>query len=166
MGSQAMKKLLSILIATFAVFGSFSASNAALPPAQVFIVSGSDINMVSRESKVPVSVQNNYDRQVRIRVHARSSDPAVTVQEFVSVTVPANSRKDALIPISVLSAGDYKIKVWVTTFTDIRIGKSEEIKLTANPDIEIVILLGFGVVILGLLGLGSYRMLARRRSAK
>jgi hypothetical protein len=71
-----------------------------------------------------------------------------------------------LIPISVLSAGDYKIKVWVTTFTDIRIGKSEEIKLTANPDIEIVILLGFGVVILGLLGLGSYRMLARRRAAK
>ena len=56
---------------------------AALPPAQVFVVSGSDINIVSRESKIPVSVQNNYDRQVRIRVHTSSPDPAVNAVKYV-----------------------------------------------------------------------------------
>jgi len=121
--------------------------------------------MVSRESKVPVSVQNNYDRPIRVRVHAVSSDPAVNVQEYVSVSIPANSRKDALLPVSVISAGEFKLKVWVTTFTDIRLGRSTEIKLTVNPDIELVILVGFGALIAVLVGLGGYRMVRRKGKA-
>jgi hypothetical protein len=108
-----MSKLIKALAAfTFVVFGAVTPVEAALPPAQVFVVSGSNINIVSRESKIPVSIQNNYDRQVRIRVHASAPDPAVTVAEYVSITIPANSRKDALIPISILSGGEYKLNVW------------------------------------------------------
>jgi len=156
-------KRLFIAIAVLGVFFSGQQSRAALPPAQVYIVAGSDINMVSRESKVPVSVQNNYDRPIRVRVHAVSSDPAVNVQEYVSVSIPANSRKDALLPVSVISAGEFKLKVWVTTFTDIRLGRSTEIKLTVNPDIELVILVGFGALIAVLVGLGGYRMSRHHR---
>jgi hypothetical protein len=137
---------------------------AALPPAQVFVVSGSDINIVSRESKIPVSVQNNYDRQVRIRVHTSSPDPAVNAVKYVSLTIPANSRKDALIPISVLSGGEYKLKVWLTTFTDIRIGQTVSMKLTVNPDIEVMIIVIFGSIIAILLGLGVLRMTRRNKS--
>ncbi|MFN5160156.1 MAG: DUF6049 family protein [Rhodoluna sp.] len=158
-------KRLFIAIAVLGVFFSGQQSRAALPPAQVYIVAGSDINMVSRESKVPVSVQNNYDRPIRVRVHAVSSDPAVNVQEYVSVSIPANSRKDALLPVSVISAGEFKLKVWVTTFTDIRLGRSTEIKLTVNPDIELVILVGFGALIAVLVGLGGYRMVRRKGKA-
>lgn len=139
------------------------AAQATLPPAQVFIVTGSDINMVSRESKVPVSVQNNYDRAVKIRVHARATNAAVNVSDYVSLTVPANSRKDALVPISVIASGDFTVKVWVTTFTDIRIGNTIDLKITANPDIEMVILFSFATVVLALIGLGAYRMLRRNR---
>jgi Family of unknown function (DUF6049) len=158
-----MRKLVGAFVIVLLGFSTTSSANASLPPAQVYIVAGSDINMVSRESKVPVSVQNNYDRPIRVRVHAISQDPAVNVQEYVSVRIPANSRKDALLPISVISSGEFKIKVWVTTFTDIRLGKSKEIKLTANPDIELAILFGFGTLIAGLLAMGSYRMISRRR---
>jgi hypothetical protein len=134
---------------------------AALPPAQVFVVTGSNINIVSRESKVPVSVQNNYDRQVKIRVHASSPDPAVTVQKFVSLTIPANSRKDALIPVSILSGGEYKLNVWVTTFNDIRVGENVSLNLTVNPDIEVFIIIVFGSLIAVLLVLGVIRMKRR-----
>ncbi len=134
---------------------------AALPPAQVFVVTGSNINIVSRESKVPVSIQNNYDRQVKIRVHASAPDPAVTVQNYVSLTIPANSRKDALIPISILSGGEYKLNVWVTTFNDIRVGETVEMKLTVNPDIEVFIIIVFGALIAVLLVLGVIRMKRR-----
>lgn len=137
---------------------------AALPPAQVFVVSGSDINIVSRESKIPVSVQNNYDRQVRIRVHTSSPDPAVNAVKYVSLTIPANSRKDALIPISILSGGEYKLKVWLTTFTDIRIGQTVSMKLTVNPDIEVMIIVIFGSIIAILLGLGVLRMTRRSKT--
>lgn len=139
---------------------------AALPPAQVFVVTGSNINIVSRESKVPVSIQNNYDRQVRIRVHASAPDPAVTVQKFVSLTIPANSRKDALIPISILSGGEYKLNVWVTTFNDIRVGETVQMNLTVNPDIEVFIIIVFGSLIAVLLALGVIRMKRRGNSGE
>jgi hypothetical protein len=139
---------------------------AALPPAQVFVVTGSNINIVSRESKVPVSIQNNYDRQVKIRVHASAPDPAVTVQNYVSLTIPANSRKDALIPISILSGGDYKLNVWVTTFNDIRVGETVEMNLTVNPDIEVVIIIVFGALIAVLLVLGVIRMKRRNTTGE
>jgi hypothetical protein len=159
-----IKSFAKLAIAVLVLLSFSSAAQATLPPAQVFIVAGSNINMVSRESKVPVSVQNNYDRAVRIRVHARATNAQVNVQDFVSLTVPANSRKDALIPISVISNGVFQVKVWVTTFTDIRIGKTTEIKLTANPDIELYILFGFGALIIVLVALGASRMVRRNKS--
>ena len=160
-----MSKLVKSLLAfAFVVFGVATPGEAALPPAQVFVVSGSDINIVSRESKVPVSIQNNYDRQVRIRVHASAPDPAVTVAEFVSITIPANSRKDALVPISILSGGEYKLNVWLTTFNDIRVGETVSMDLTVNPDIEVMIIVAFGSLIAVLIVLGAIRM-ARRNKA-
>lgn len=155
------KVLASALLVVLAIASPVA---AALPPAQVFVVSGSDINIVSRESKIPVSVQNNYDRQVRIRVHTSSPDPAVNAVKYVSLTIPANSRKDALIPISILSGGEYRLKVWLTTFTDIRIGQTVSMKLTVNPDIEVMIIVIFGTIIAILLGLGVLRMTRRNKS--
>jgi hypothetical protein len=154
--SKFVKALAVLVLLAFA-----TPVQAALPPAQVFVVTGSNINIVSRESKVPVSIQNNYDRQVKIRVHASAPDPAVTVQKYVSLTIPANSRKDALIPISILSGGDYKLNVWVTTFNDIRVGETVEMNLTVNPDIEVVIIIVFGALIAVLLILGVIRMKRR-----
>ena len=158
-----MKKLLAVSLILGTILFPISAQ-AALPPAQVYIVTGSAINMVSRESKVPVSVQNNYDRPVKVRVHAQSANNALNVTKFVSITIPANSRKDALIPISVLAGGKFNVKVWLTTFTDIRIGNSVNLKLTANPDVEQVILIGFGALVIALIGLGAFRMLRRGKA--
>lgn len=160
-----MKKLFVLLTFALAVGGSVSTANATLPQAQVFIVPGSDINMVSRESKVPVSVQNDYDRPVRIRVHAQTTNASLNVQDYVSLTVPANSRKDALVPVTAIASGSFTVKVWVTTFTDLRLGSTTEIKLTANPDIELFLLFGFAGLILILLALGVIRMRRRKQNA-
>jgi len=162
-----MSKFLKALVAvTLVCFGLATPVQAALPPAQVFVVTGSNINIVSRESKVPVSIQNNYDRQVKIRVHASAPDPAVTVADFVSLTIPANSRKDALIPISFLSGGEYELDVWVTTFTDIRVGQNVAMKLTVNPDIEVMIIVAFGSLIVLLMVLGVIRMSRRAKAGE
>jgi hypothetical protein len=157
------KTIRMILAAMFLVPVSFAPAQAALPQAQVYVVKGSNINMVSRDTKVPVSIQNNYNRAVRIRVHARSADPAVTVQDYVSLTIPANSRKDALLPVTIISNGKFTLKVWVTTFTDLRISNTTDLTITANPDIELYILFGFGIFIAVLVGLGAYRMFRRNK---
>ena len=87
------------------------------------------------------------------------------MQDYVSLTVPANSRKDALVPVTAIAAGTFTVKVWVTTFTDLRLGATNEIKLTANPNIEIYLLFGFAGLILVLLALGVVRMRRRRLRA-
>jgi hypothetical protein len=158
-----IKFLRIVLVSLFLIPLSFAPANASLPQAQVYVVKGSNINMVSRDTKVPVSIQNNYDRAVRIRVHARSIDPAVTVRDYVSLTIPANSRKDALLPVAVISSGKFTLKVWVTTFTDLRISNTTDLTITANPDIELYILFGFGIFIAVLVGLGAYRMFRRNK---
>jgi hypothetical protein len=160
-----IRKIFVLLTLALAVGSGVSVANATLPQAQVFIVPGSDINMVSRESKVPVSVQNDYDRPVRIRVHAQTTNASLNVQEYVSLTVPANSRKDALVPVTAIASGSFTVKVWVTTFTDLRLGATTEIKLTANPDIELFLLVGFALLILILLALGVIRMRRRKQNA-
>jgi len=160
-----IRKIFVLLSLALAVGSGVSVANATLPQAQVFIVPGSDINMVSRESKVPVSVQNDYDRPVRIRVHAQTTNASLNVQEYVSLTVPANSRKDALVPVTAIASGSFTVKVWVTTFTDLRLGATTEIKLTANPDIELFLLVGFALLILILLALGVIRMRRRKQNA-
>jgi hypothetical protein len=160
-----MTNILRLLLATlFLIPVSASSAQAGLPPAQVYVVKGSDINMVSRDSKVPVSIQNNYGRAIRVRVHAHSVDPAVTVKNYVSLTIPAHSRKDALLPIEVISSGKFKLKVWVTTFTDIRISNNTNLTITANPDVELFVLVGFGLLIAVLVGLGGYRMFRRSKT--
>jgi hypothetical protein len=160
-----IKKIFVFLTLALVIGSGVSAASATLPQAQVFIVPGSDINMVSRESKVPVSVQNDYDRPVRIRVHAKTTNASLNVQEYVSLTVPANSRKDALVPVTAIASGSFTVKVWVTTFTDLRLGETTEIKLTANPDIELFLLFGFAGLILILLALGVIRMRRRKQNA-
>ena len=159
-----MKKIVTAFFAILLSVGVTHPAEATLPRPQVFIVSGSDINIVSRDSKIPVSVQNNYDRSIRIRVHTRSTNPSLNVSEYVSLTVPANSRKDALVPINIISGGEYKLKVWVTTFTDIRLGQTVELNLTANPDIELVIMVGFAGLLFVLVSLGAVRMIRRGKS--
>jgi hypothetical protein len=53
------------------------------------------------------------------------------------------------------------VKVWLTTFTDIRIGNTVNLKLTVNPDVELAILISFAGLVIALIGLGSFRMLRR-----
>jgi hypothetical protein len=64
----------------------------------------------------------------------------------------------------VLSGGEYKLDVWVTTFNDIRVGKTVSMKLTVNPDIEIIIIVAFGTLIAVLIVLGAIRMSRRSKA--
>jgi len=68
-----------------------------------------------------------------------------------------------LLPVAVISSGKFTLKVWVTTFTDLRISNTTDLTITANPDIELYILFGFGIFIAVLVGLGAYRMFRRNK---
>ena len=134
-----------------------------LPKPLIFIVAGSNVRMVSRESKVPVSVQNDYPVAMRVHIHARSSNQSLVVTKSVSLIVPAESRKDALVPVTATAAGKFVLEVWLTTFTDLPLGTRTKINIDADPNFEILLLVGFGALILLLVVLGWRRMASLRK---
>ncbi len=142
---------------------SFAGSSNVLPKPLIFIVAGSNVRMVSRESKVPVSVQNNYAVAMRVHIHARSVNQSLVVTKSVSLIVPAESRKDALVPVTATSAGKFVLEVWLTTFTDLPLGTRTKINIDADPNFEVVLLVGFGALILLLVILGWRRMSSLRK---
>ncbi len=146
-------KLLNLVLVSVLAFGfSLSTSpaialNNDLPSERIFIVPGSTINLVARESSIPIAVQNNFDADITIQVHVRSNSPRVVIPKyFVQVVVPANTTINVQVPVRAIANGDVELRAWLESFTGHRIGKDVKIQMSVNADIEtaaIVLFLGF-----------------------
>ncbi|CAB4637418.1 unannotated protein [freshwater metagenome] len=145
---------------------SFPASAADTDTGAVSIVKGSTINLVSRESSLPVAVTNTLLGEVRVIVNLTSSSAKVLVEDSTfQLTIPAGTTINAQFPIRAIASGDVVMVAWLTSLSGIELGKRVPINLTVNPDIEtaaIVLFLSFVAV---LIVVGVYRTVRRRKTA-
>jgi hypothetical protein len=132
----------------------------------VAIVKGSAINLVSRESSMPVPVSNTLPGDVSVIVNLRSNSPKIVVEDSTTeLVIPAGTTMNAQFPIRAIGSGDVVMIAWLTTTSGVEIGNRVTIKLTVNPDIEtaaIVLFLSFVAV---LIVIGTIRTLRRRKTA-
>lgn len=164
-----MKKLALLLISALALVSSSPAlASSALTEGEenaVSIVRGSTINLVARESSVPVVVTNNLIGEVRVVVNLRSNSPKLNVLESsLEVVIPAGTTVNAQFPVKAIGSGNVVLVAWLTSLSGDEIGKRVPLKMTVNPDIEtaaIVLFLSFVGV---LIAIGTYRTLKRRRN--
>lgn len=129
----------------------------------VHIVPGSTINLVSRESNVPVRVQNDFDSDVTVHVHMSPSNPRVIVPNAVAITVPAHSAVNAKVPVQAIANGKVFLIVWLTTFSGLRLGKDSILQMNVNADIELAMLIGFGAIVIILGTFGAVRTVRKNR---
>jgi hypothetical protein len=130
----------------------------------IYVLRGSSINLVSRESKVPVAIRNTFDSDVRVQVHINPSNPRVIVPSAVEITVPGGETVNAQVPVKAVAQGKVFLIVWVTTFSGIRLTKDRYIEMTVNPDVEVTLLSAFGALVVGLGAVGAWRMIRRRKA--
>jgi hypothetical protein len=131
----------------------------------VRVVPGSRINLVSSESRLPIKIRNDYDTDVRVFVWTQPDALWITMPKATEVTVPAMTTTTALVPIEAISNGDSSIRVYLSSFTGVRMGESNWVEIHVERDIEPAILGGF-IVVVGALGIiGGRRMMRRRRGA-
>jgi hypothetical protein len=163
------KIALVIIIALAASMGlaampSFPSELAEAEPGAVAIVKGSTINLVSRESSLPVAVTNTLPGEVRVIVNLRSNSAKLVVEDStVQLVIPAGTTMNAQFPIRAIGSGDVVMVAWLTALSGAELGKPVPIRLTVNPDIEtaaIVLFLSFVAV---LIVVGVYRTLRRRK---
>ena len=132
----------------------------------VSIVKGSGINLVSRESSLPVAVTNTLAGEVRVIVNLESSSAKLVVEDStMQLVIPAGTTVNAQFPIRAIGSGNVVLVSWLTALSGRELGDRVPINLTVNPDIEtaaIVLFLSFVAV---LMVIGVIRTLRRRKTS-
>jgi hypothetical protein len=132
----------------------------------VSIVKGSGINLVSRESSLPVAVTNTLAGEVQVIVNLKSSSAKLVVEDStMQLSIPAGTTVNAQFPIRAIGSGNVVLVSWLTALSGRELGDQVPINLTVNPDIEtaaIVLFLSFVAV---LMSIGVIRTLRRRKTS-
>ena len=159
-----LKKLIAILLAVSSVFITVPAHALdTLNGEGVYIVTGSEINLVSRSSNIPIQIKNTFASDVVVHVFVRPTNQRVSVPASVEVKVPGETTVTAKIPVNAIANGKVLLRAWITTFSGIEIGRAVVLSMNVNADIELALLIGFASAIAILLGLGIVRTVRKNR---
>ncbi len=166
-----MKKLAIVLIVAIgaslglAAVPAFPAENPKTPSGSVSIVSGSEINLVSRESTLPVVVTNSYSGKAYVLVHLVSGSPKILVdKKVVQLELSGGETINAQFPVSAIGSGEVTMIAWVTSLSGIELGPRVPIKLRVYPDIENVAIVLFLGLVAALTVVGVIRTTRKRRA--
>lgn len=161
--SKVSRALAVLALAGSALLVGPAAGASEQPGFDIRILPGSTIHLVSKSSKLPISIQNNYPAEIRVQVHVASSNLDAIIPAVVEVTVPANTTYVAQVPVSAIADGDVTLHAWISTFSGLSLGKPVDLHLVINAEIENSALAGFTLVVAGLGIVGVMRTLAKRR---
>jgi Family of unknown function (DUF6049) len=139
-----------------------SAEKSELPGFAIRIVPGSSIHLVSRSSKLPISIRNDYPEAIRVQVHVAPSNLRALFPAAIEVTVPANTTYVAQVPVTAIADGDVPLKAWLTTFSGLSLGPAVGLKLSINAEVEDSLISGFAILVAGLGVAGVLRTRAKR----
>lgn len=152
-----MKRVIAALLSALIVFAPQVAQAETNDEVGVFIVPGSTINLVSRQSNIPIQIKNTFAGDVTVHLFVRPTTGKVIVQRAVAVKVPGNTTVTAKVPVQAIANGDVRMYAWLETFSGHAIGRSKLIHMNVNAEIEIASLIGFGALISALLIYGVIR---------
>lgn len=145
-----MKRLLALIIAL-----------ALLPlpsfGAEVEIVPGSNVNLVARDARIPVTVKNNTDETVTVLVYGKANSFRLEVLEPARVLIPPQSSAIAELPVRAIANGSVQIAVWVETKSGERLGEDVIIEINVAYDVELFLLVALAVAMFALIIVGIVR---------
>ena len=154
-----MKRLIALLFALLAI------SSPAVAEPDLYIVPGSEINLVARDGRIPVTVQNNGIAPVTAVLHGASTTFRLEVLGETKVEIPAGSSQLVELPVRAIANGPVQLRVWVEVDGK-EVGNSQLLNINVNYDIELFLLVSFGFLMFALIVVGIFRtvMKFRRRS--
>lgn len=129
------------------------------------VVPGSQINLVARDARIPITVSNPALMPIEVVVRAESTSFRLEVLESVTVTIPAQSTEIAEVPVKAIANGPVQLRVWLEVNGE-RVSEEQLITINVNYDVELFLLVSFGVVMFALVIVGVARtaLKLRRRS--
>ncbi len=167
-----IRKLISIVVALALVMLSGSGTQAATttePPAdypRVHFVPGSNINLLSSSSNIPLRIQNDYREDVVVHVHAIATNGRLVIPAAIAVKIPGLTTITAKLPVRATGVGKVDLVVWLESFAGYRLNEQVFIKVNVNADAETNIIVAFTAIVSILGTLGLVRTLSKRRKSQ
>lgn len=160
---MSLRKILAAAVLALTAL-ALPVSASGLENYAIKVVAGSEINMVAKDSRLPLKIQNDYQSAARVLVHVVPSNERLVVPEATLVEVPAFSTLTAKVPVKAVSSGDVEVSVWLTSTAGFTLTEPVTIKMHINSEIEsIIIYLFIGLVVLLLIA-GVARTLKKRKA--
>ena len=134
--------------------------------ADVEIVPGSNINLVARDTRIPVTVKNNTDETVTVVVKGKATSFRLEVLDSAQVVIPPQSSALAELPVTAIANGPVQIAVWVEEKSGERLGEDVIVDINVAYDVELFLLVTLAVAMFALIIIGVIRTaikLGRRR---
>jgi hypothetical protein len=132
----------------------------------VEIVPGSNINLVARDARIPITVKNNTAEALTIVVKGKSTSLRLEILDSAEVLVPPQSSAIAELPVKALANGPVQIAVWIEQKSGERVGEDVIVDINVAYDVELFLLVTLAVAMFALIIVGVIRTaikLGRRR---
>ncbi|MFM1951184.1 MAG: hypothetical protein RL418_871 [Actinomycetota bacterium] len=151
-----MKRVIALTLALLAL-ASPAAANS-----DVYIVPGSEINLVARDGRIPVTIQNDSAEPKTVVLHGTTTTFRLEVLGATEVTVPAGSSQLAELPVRAIANGPVRLRVWIELDGE-EIGESQMLNINVNYDVELFLLVSFGFLMFALIVVGIFRTVLKFR---
>ena len=129
------------------------------------VVPGSQIHLVARDARIPITVSNPDLQPIEVVLKAESTSFRLEVLEDVTVLLPAQSTEIVEVPVRAIANGPVELRVWLEVNGE-KVSQDQLITINVNYDVELFLLVTFGVVMFALVIVGVARttLKLRRRS--
>ena len=155
-----MKRLIALLVAAIALL-----SGPAAMASDVYIVPGSEVNLVARDGRIPITIKNESSESATIIVHGKASSFRLEVLKETELTIPAGSSQVAELGVRAIANGPVELEIWIEE-NGVEVGKREIIQVNVNYDVELFLLVSFAFAMFTLILIGSYRTVRKLRRSR
>lgn len=131
-------------------------SPAHAADSNLYIVPGSEINLVARDGRIPVTIKNDGTEPATVTLNGTTTTFRLEVLGTAEVTVPAGSSQLAELPVRAIANGPVQLRVWLEQ-DGAQIGESQMLSINVNYDVELFLLVSFGFLMFALIIVGIIR---------
>ena len=85
-------------------------------------VKNTKFTVTSSKEELPITVVNDYDQVVKLKLSTRAMNSKVSVAQIEDIELEAKSKKQVLLPIEVFAAGDSRLLVQLTNLENKPVG--------------------------------------------
>jgi hypothetical protein len=85
-------------------------------------VKNTKFTVTSSKEELPITVVNDYDQVVKLKLSTRAMNSKVSVAQIDEIELEAKSKKQVLLPIEVFAAGDSRLLVQLTNLENKPVG--------------------------------------------